>query len=183
MSAVSNLTASTGTERPDAGPGLLALAEMALRLVLGWLCLMIAVFDLLVDLDRQTRAVDVPFLLFHAVLLVGGGLLLGLGWFAPRPRLADYLTGGAILVFGSLLSSLPATTTVCCLPAYAVRHGYPFAFAGHDDGGRWHVDGPYLIADVLFWALAGLIVLIVIAMLRRAARHPESDGEAVGPLP
>ena len=64
-----------------------------------------------------------------------------------------------------------------------MRHGYPFTFAARDDGGRWHVDIPHLLADLMFWGLAGLIVLVLIAVLRTARGERESDGETVGRLP
>jgi hypothetical protein len=179
MSAVHSPTAETDEHRTE-GPGLGTSLGIAVRLFVGWCCVLIGVFDLIAELDWRPGAVNGPYLIFHALLLVGGGLLLGLGWLAPRPGTGGYLAGGATFALGMLISAAPATTTVCCLPAYAVRHGFPFVFAAHNTSGRWHVDAPHLLADLMFWGCAGLIVLVLIARLRG---HPESDEKTVGPLP
>jgi len=105
------------------------------------------------------------------MLLVGGAVLLALDWVAPRPGLIGYLVGAAILLLGTLISALPATTTVCCMSAFTVRHGYPFIFAAHDEGLRWHINSQHLLADLMFWGYAGLLALVLISFLRRARRR------------
>lgn len=182
MSAARSLAA--GTEHRAEVSGLGTSLGTAVRLFAGWCCVLIGVFDLIVELDWRPGALDLPYLIFHAVLLAGGGVLLGLGWLAPRPGAGGSVAGGATLVLGTLISAAPATTTICCQPAYAIRHGFPFVFAAHNTGGRWHVDVPHLVADLVFWACAGLIVLVAIAMLRPGTTgRTESDDKAVGPLP
>jgi hypothetical protein len=183
MSAVGNLEAESEAGLEDEAPGLWQSFGTALRLIVGWFSVAIGVLNLLVELDRQTGAADAPYLIFHFMLLVGGALLLGLDWLAPRPGTLGYLAGAAILLLGTLTSALPATTTVCCMSAFTVRHGYPFIFAAHDDGLRWHIDSQHLLADLMFWGYAGLIVLVVISLLRGARGASGSVGESVGPVP
>jgi hypothetical protein len=185
MSAMGDLQAGAGT-RPDGDPGLRALFGAALRLTVGWFCVAIGILDLVVELDRRTGMPDGPFLLFHAVLVIGGGGLLALAWIAPRPGVPGYVAGGTVLVGGTLVSALPVATTVCCLPAFTVRHGFPFTFLARDDGTRWHIDGQHLLADLMFWGYAGLIVLVVVAVLHGVTGADDdtaSGTEAGGPLP
>jgi hypothetical protein len=169
MSAVSDAGhAANGGEAAHGHPGSFGAG---LRLLVGWFSIAIGILNLLVELDRGSAA-DGAYLLFHAMLLVGGVLMVSLAWIAARPGVAGWSAGGGVLAAGMLASGVPASDALCCLSAYAVRHGYPFSFAGRDDdGGRWHVDSQHLLADLLFWGYAGLIVLVVVALARRATQH------------
>jgi len=189
MSAVGNLEAKAPAKLHHEGPGLWPTFGTALRLIVGWFCVAIGVLNLIVELDRQDGTSDGPFVTFHIMLLVGGGVLLGLDWIAPRPGFLGYCAGVAILLFGTLISALPATTTVCCMSAFTERHGYPFVSAARDEGLRWHINSQLVLADLLFWGYAGLIALVLISWLRRARRSSQrtpsvgSAGESVGPVP
>jgi hypothetical protein len=183
MSAVGDRPAASGAELEDDDPGRWISFGTALRLIVGWFCVAIGVLNLVVELDRQTGTPDGPYLLFHGMLLVGGAVLLGLDGIAPRPGLLGYLAGGGVLLLGTLVSALPTTNTVCCMPAFRTRHGFPFTLAARDEGSRWHVDSPHLLADLMFWGYAGLIVLVLVAVLRGTTGDTESDDGAVRPLP
>jgi hypothetical protein len=142
-----------------------------LRLIVGWISVLVGVLGLGLELDRGGGSPDGAYLLFHAMLVIGGVLLISL----PRigaPGLAGYAAGGAVMCAGVLGSALPVNDAGCCMTAFAVRHGYPFILAARtEDGARWHVDGERLVADLLFWGYAGLIVLVVVALTRRATKH------------
>jgi hypothetical protein len=175
-------SAGPGTCDDDENPGFWASLAMVSRLVGGWLCVAVGVLDLMVELDRRSGPADWPYLLFHVVLVMGGALLLGLTWLGPSPGTLGYLAAGAVAVGGMIIGTVPATTTMCCLPEFAVRHGFPFTFLARTTGDaqRWHVDGPYAVADLLFWGFAGLITLIVISVFRRPPRVPESAPDPAG---
>jgi hypothetical protein len=171
MGAVGNVGSAAG--RPaadDAVPGLWGSFGAALRLIVGWFSVTIAILNLTTELDHVPER---PYLLFHAMLLVGGLLLISCGRGAGP---AGYLLAAAVLVGGMFLSALPVSDTVCCMATFAVRHGYPFTLAARDAGGDWHVDGPHLLADLLFWGYAGLIVLVLVAMTRRVTQHHGAGG-------
>ncbi len=173
MSAVGNAGASPGRPvAPDGEPGLWTSFGGGLRLLVGWCSVAIAILDLLVDLDH---APDRAYLLFHAMLLVGGSLLISLSWSAAGAGPAGCAAGAALLAGGTLFSALPAIDAVCCMTTYPVRHGYPFTFLARHGGGSWHLDSPHLLADLLFWAYAGLVLLVLIALARRATR-PRAPG-------
>jgi hypothetical protein len=135
-------------------------ARTALRLIVGWLCVAISVLNLTDEIGRPSGVSDVPYLIFHAVVLVGGMVLLALEWIGPKPGTAGYVAAGVVTGAGMIFSAL------------SVRHGYPFGFLVRNEGaaGRWHVDTPHAIADVIFWAYLGLMVLVVVSLLRRARK-------------
>ncbi|MFI5496503.1 hypothetical protein [Actinoplanes sp. NPDC051859] len=147
-------------------------AGTALRLLVGWFSVLIGLLDLGVELDRFTGSPDVPYLVFHGMLLVGGVLLIYLSSAPVRPGATAALTGGSVLVAGFLLSAVPAGAAQCCLTTYSQQHGYPFAFAARDTGADWTVDYLHLTADLLFWGYVGLIALLVLTLIQRPGRPP-----------
>ena len=177
----------------DGEPGLWASFGTALRLIFGWFSVAIGALNLLVVLDHSTGADDGPYLLYHATLLVGGVVLLALKWIRVTAGRAGLAAFGATLVVGTLVSAAPTTTTACCMPAFAVRHGFPYPFLARDDlpgaAGRWHLDAQHLLADLVFWSYFGLLALILVALTRRtgrAPRHahaPTTGSGTVGRLP
>jgi hypothetical protein len=169
MSAVGDVGPVTGrTVRDDEAPGLWGSFGVALRLLVGWFSVAIALLNLIVEIGRMP---DRAYLLFHVLLLVGGLLLISLDRGAAGTGPVGCTAGGVVLAGGMLVSALPVSDAVCCMTVYAVRHGYPFTFLARNDGGRWHVDSQHLLADLLFWGYAGLIVLVLFAMTRRATQH------------
>jgi hypothetical protein len=173
----------TGVARPDdldAQPGLWESVGTALRLSAGWFCVAIGLLNLVVEADRRPGTQDGRYLLYHAMLLVSGALLLALGSIRRRPGVSGYAAFGAILVLGMTITAIPATVTVCCMSGFGERHGFPFTLAGHNAGGRWHLDSQHLLADLMFWGGAGLIALVLTVLLRGAAGSPD---ETVGGVP
>jgi hypothetical protein len=172
------VNASSNADAEPGGPGLWT----ALRLIAGWLSVAMGAFDLITELDRPSGVSDGPYLVFHGVWLAGGIILLALARIGPEPRVAGYVAGAVVTVAGMIISAVPATTSVCCMSAFAVRHGYPFVFlardAGPDDARRWHLSSGHALADLVFWACLGLIALIVVSFARRPARTATSAPQA-----
>jgi hypothetical protein len=168
---MSTMAAGVTDDEDEAAPGLWGSFGAALRLIVGWFSVAIAVLNLVAELGR---APEPAYLIFHVVLLIGGLLLISLGQVAHGTGPAGYLAGGAVLAAGMLFSALPVNNVVCCMSAFAVRHGYPFTFVARNDGGRWHIDSQHLLADLLFWGYAGLVVLVLVTTARRITRprHP-----------
>jgi hypothetical protein len=151
--------------------------QAAVRLIVGWFSVLIGILNLLAEADRRTGGSDVPFLLFHCMLVAGGIMLLGLSRLAADPGLPGYATGGAVATIGLVVSTLPVTNSVCCMAGSGERHGFPFTLLGRDApaASRWQIDVEHLVADLLFWGYAGLLVLVLIALFRRiTSRHGDA---------
>ena len=161
--------AGTKVEADD--PGLLASSVPILRLIGGWACLGLGALNLSMGIDTSPGTMDGPYLLFHAVLMIVGAVLMGLGALRRRPGRVGYAVGGAVAVLGLMLSTLPRTTIVCCLLDYPVRHGFPFTMLA---GGsrRWHLAPGPAIADLFFWGCLGFLALLLVTLLRRSRPVP-----------
>ncbi|MEV4704091.1 hypothetical protein [Actinoplanes sp. NPDC049316] len=118
----------------------------ALRLVIGWISVVVGLLNLIADADDLS---DHTYLLFNAALLVGGVLLVSLEGIGARPGAGDYATGAVVTVVGLVAG-----------------RGYPFAFR----------DVFSAVADVLFWGYAGLALMLLVTLVRRTAartrEHP-----------
>ena len=155
-------------------PGLLTSSATVIRLLIGWSGTAIGILNLSMGVDSYS------YLIFHAVLLITGVLLLGADRLLGdrRPDRVAVLAGTGITLLGLVLSAVPATT-VCCMRDLTERHGYPFALLGRAPG-PWQFSFGHAVADFIFWACLGVIV----AVLRRpATRVRAAEDENVGGLP
>jgi hypothetical protein len=84
MSATDKADAATDKDSAEGNENA-APVRTALRLIVGWLCVAISVLNLTDEIGRPSGVSDVPYLLFHAVVLVGGMVLLALDWIGPKP--------------------------------------------------------------------------------------------------
>lgn len=177
MSSVDD--AEVDDDEYEEAPGLWGSFATALRLIVGWFCVAIGVVNLLVEVDRVNGEPDTGYFVFHTMLFVGGLVLLGVAWLGHRPGVPGYVAGGLVAAAGMAVSGITVTWSECCLTAFQVRHGWPFAFIARNEGageaGRWHIDSQHALADMLFWGYAGLLVLVMIALMRRATNPEEPE--------
>ena len=148
-------------EPEDHGP--LASVLIMARLLIGWCCTALGALGLLMGFG------DAHYVLYQAVLLLGGLALLAFRPMVRRPRPIAYLAGGAVAALGLVISTLPADSyVVCCrLSGQAHPHGFPLAFLASGRLDPWRA-----FADLLFWALVGLFPLVTLTRLWPA---PPSD--------
>jgi hypothetical protein len=161
-------------EPEDQGP--LASFLIVARLMVGWCCTALGALGLLMGFG------DARYVTYHVVLLVGGLALIAFRPMVRRPRPIAYLIGGAVTVLGLVGSALPRDShAVCCrLSGYAHPHGFPLAFLASG-----HLDPWRAFADLLFWALVGMIPLFVLTQLWPApppARVQERRADRPGPV-
>jgi len=155
----------------DGGPraeenvaGLSSYLSMA-RLLAGWAGLAIGGLNLTMGFAGG------PYVIFHVMLLLAGVALLSAGLLGKRPGSVAWLAGGAATLLGLLISAVPRTSAAfCCLSGYDKRHGYPFTLLA-EQSGRWHLDAGRAAADLLFWACAGMFVLLAV-VAASPARQP-----------
>jgi hypothetical protein len=140
----------------------------------------------LLNLHGPHQLVDVAV----GVVLAAGGLVLLM---PHRIRLPGRLTlGGAAVVAlaGTASGLLMVAASACCTFAYVVQRGWPFAWldkgAIADDAttarlvantAEWRVDAISLVADLLVFAYAGMVIVAVVVLVRRTAG--ERDGHRV----
>lgn len=137
-----------------------------LRLLVGWAGVALGALNLAMGLT------DIRYVLFHAVLLIGGALLLAWGRaIRPAPARIAVAAGGLVTAGGLVISAIPQVAA-CCLRDSAVRHGFPFAVLGRDPA---RFSGWHLLADLVFWALLGLLVTVLLPGRRRTGRPAEPE--------
>lgn len=166
---------------PRARPGRAAMVALlrGVLSVIGALTLVGGLTWLLLNLHGPQPAVD---LLVGVVLTVGGLVLL----MPHRVRLPWFVgaTGAVVAaIVGPAIGLLMHRTQQCCGFAYVDGRGFPFplmqrAGAGNTPeaargaalGSPWQIDLVSLVTDVFFWAYAGLLIVVFVALARRALR-------------
>jgi len=161
----------------DAEPeeyGPLASFLIMTRLLFGWCCVALGLLGLLMGVG------DPRYLLYQAVLVLGGLALIAFRPMVRRPRPIAYLAGGAVAVLGLVISTLPrGSHAVCCqLSGHAHPHGFPLAFfaSGHLDPWR-------AFADLVFWLFVGLFPLVALTQLWPARPRDRRCEPPIGPSP
>ncbi|MEU4618831.1 hypothetical protein AB0G04_02470 [Actinoplanes sp. NPDC023801] len=130
-----------------------------LRVMTGWFLLGIGLLNLAVGADGGLTG---AYLVFHLMLVVGGGLLLLR--YRPVPGRAGHVVAAVLVLLGMLSTAVPESSG-CCMAGEAGRHGYPFPFLG--TGGGLRLEPLYLASDLIFWACAGLLAVVVLALIER----------------
>jgi hypothetical protein len=138
------------------------------RLLAGWACVAVAVLDLAMGIGG-----DRTYLIFHLLLLVGGGSLIFFDQLPRRPRRRfPYAVLAAAALAVTMLTALPRTSGVCCMPGLTVQHGYPLTLLGWNVGRPHHLAPAHVVADFVFWYLAGMVLLFAGAAVRPARSVP-----------
>jgi hypothetical protein len=161
--------------------------------LLGALSLVGGLTWLLLNLDSPHRAVDVTV----GAVYAAGGLVLLMPHRVRLPGRLTSATAAGAAIAGTLAGLVNVASQACCTYVYATARGFPFHWiergAIADDAGTarrlalgadWHADWAALTGDLLFWAYAGILIVMVAEPVRRSEREPdEAHGRTVGPLP
>jgi hypothetical protein len=116
---------------------------------------------------------------FSAVVITGGIILIAQARRRPRLRRAAWIAGTAAGAAGLLAAIVIPVSQTCCDTAWIVSLGLPLPWStGHGDtwgqavGEAWRGswDPGSAIANVVFWAYAGMIVAGMIDLVRRGKR-------------
>lgn len=152
-----------------------------LRVVTGSLSLLGGLVLLIMELPGGHP--EAYFIVFAAVLTAGGIVLLGWQLLDMPGWRTVTLTCAATALAGTAAGLLVTVEKICCMFAYLMRSGYPFGWlhrgaaadtpelaraAATAQGVRVAWDS--LLANALFWAYAGLLVVATVVLARRALR-------------
>jgi hypothetical protein len=120
-------------------------------------------------------------------VLAAGGLVLLMPHRIQLPPVATTVAVCVVGLAGTAAGLVARTAQTCCDVAYIVDRGWPFRWvqrgAVADDVGtayrlaqsaEWRVDVVALAANVLLWAYAGMLVVVVAVLVRRARRKHEA---------
>ncbi|MDI6099716.1 hypothetical protein QLQ12_14020 [Actinoplanes sp. NEAU-A12] len=170
----------TGTENISVSRGV--------RLTVGLLSLTAGLFWLLMNLSGVY-----PRDVFVGVALAGGGLVLLLWRRLPLSGRLVSAAAGVIGLGGTAAGLTARSAEICCMFAYREGRGWPYEWLGRgavaETPGEaqrlaaaqgWEWSASALFVDVTVWAYAGLMVIVVGGLARRAARRrAETTGPAV----
>lgn len=148
-----------------------------LRWLLGAFSLVAGFTWALVNLSTRTVLIDC----LVGAVLVGGGLVLLMPHRVRLPKLPTALAMTGTALAGTLAGLFSTRTQTCCTYLEYTDRGWPFhwaqrgAVAGDADtahrlalSSNWHVDLVSLAGNLLFFAYAGLLVVVLVVQIRRA---------------
>ncbi|MGX6602420.1 hypothetical protein ACWKSP_09840 [Micromonosporaceae bacterium Da 78-11] len=121
------------------------------------------------------------------VVLTAGGLVLLMPHRIRLPRRATAITAGVVGVGGTLAGLTVKSAQLCCMFAYLIDRGWPFHWVERggvaDDsvtayrlaqGADWDVNYISLLANLVLWAYAGMLLVVIAVLVQRARRgHDE----------
>jgi hypothetical protein len=115
-----------------------------------------------------------------AVVLAAAGLVLLMPHRIRLPRLITAAVMAGFAVAGAAAGLLASKGRDCCMFAHIEDRGWPFTWAQRgavaDDpataerlarGAHWTVDAVSLAADLLLWAYAGMLLVVIVVLVRR----------------
>ena len=162
----------------------LSTGKVGARLALsaaGALAMIGGLLVLTAELRADVRTVE--SLVTGAVATAGGAALIFLPRLGVSATPAGVLTAVVTAVIGTASGWLRTVETTGGLYAYLVGRGFPFTFirrgaTGETPGAAkaealshsWNIHGDALAADAAFWGLAGVLVAVAAALLRRTIR-------------
>jgi hypothetical protein len=131
-------------------------------------------------LSVSAYATDRDVAAFSSMVVLGGVILLAQARQRPQTSRTAWIAATAVTVAGLVASVLVPVGQRCCDAAWTVAVGLPLPWTvgggdtwaqsvGEAWSGRW--DPVSAVADVIFWAYAGMVVLVVVGLARRATRH------------
>jgi len=147
-----------------------------LRWLLGAASLVAGLTWILLNLSGPSAVLDTAV----GCVLAAGGLVLLMPHRIRLPRLATAAAMTVTALGGSAAGVFAQRAEACCSYAYIVDRGWPFhwvqraAIADDPDtaqrlaqGANWHVDLVSLAGNLLVFAYAGLIVVVIAVLIRR----------------
>jgi hypothetical protein len=160
----------------DERDGRWARAGRLARWLLGAFSLVAGLTWILFTVHGPTAVLDLTV----GVVLAAAGLVLLMPHRIRLPRLVTTIVMVMIGIAGTAAGLAHSTERTCCAYAYVLNRGFPFAWVqragvGADPataerlagGANWTVDLVSLAANLLLWAYAGMLLVVIAVLVRR----------------
>ena len=180
------MTHTTDETTIDEQAGWWTRAGRLTRWLLGAFSLVAGLTWILFTAHGPTAALDVTV----GVVLAAAGLVLLMPHRIRLPRLVTTIVMTMVGIAGTAAGLAHSVERTCCSYAYVLDRGFPFTWAQRAGAGadpataerlagaaNWTVDLVSLAVNLLLWAYAGML-LVVIAVLVRQRREGEPPDSA-----
>jgi hypothetical protein len=170
------VTHTTDETTIDEPTGRWARAGRLARWLLGAFSLVAGLTWILFTVHGPTALLD----LMVGLVLAAAGLVLLMPHRIRLPRLVTTIVMTMVAIAGTAAGLAASTERTCCSYAYVLSRGFPFAWAqragiGADPAtaerlagaANWTVDLVSLAANVLLWAYAGMLLVVIAELARR----------------
>ena len=166
--------------RDGAAPSGWGRLARAAATALGGVSLVGGLTWLLLNLHAPEPSVDVAV----GAVLALGGLALLLPHRLRLPHVATWIAAAVAAIGGTAAGLTAGSTAVCCMFAYVEGRGFPFRWLWRggvaDDpavaqplalSSGWDVDVASLAVGVVVWAHAGVVLVALVVLIRRAVQQ------------
>jgi hypothetical protein len=156
-----------------------AVTGRALRFLLGAFSLVGGLLWILLNLHAASARLDALI----GTVLAAGGLVLLMPHRIELPRRRTAIVMAATALGGTAAGLSVSKAQLCCMFGYVIDRGWPFTWASKggvaDDSdtairlaqsSSWTVDFVSLAADLLLFAYAGMLLVVIVVLVRRARR-------------
>jgi hypothetical protein len=173
--------------RPDSA---WAVLYRVVRAFAGGISLVLGLLWILMNSSEGNAAHSTDIVV--GVVLAAGGLVLLMPHRIRLPRLATAVVATAVGVLGTVAGLAVKTAQSCCMYGYVVDRGWPFHWLSRGGQGddpatayrleqaaSWDVHVSLLV-DLVLWAYAGMLLVVIAVLVRRARRDQDGRRSAKG---
>jgi hypothetical protein len=179
--------AAGGRGRPESA---WAVPYQVARALAGGISLVLGLLWVLMNTTEGSAAHPTDIVV--GVVLAAGGLVLLMPHRIRLPRLATAVVATTVGVIGTVAGLAVKTAQSCCMYGYVVDRGWPFHWLSRGGQGddlatayrmeqaaSWdlHVS---LLVDLVLWAYAGMLLVVIAVLVRRARRDQDERRPAKG---
>jgi hypothetical protein len=170
------VTDTTDETRIDGPPGRWVRAGRLTRWLLGALSLVAGLTWILFTVHGPTALLDLAV----GLVLAAAGLVLLMPHRIRLPRVVTTIVMTMTAIAGTAAGLAASTERTCCAYAYVLDRGFPITWAqragvGPDPASaerlagsaNWTVDLVSLAANLLLWAYAGMLIVVIGVLARR----------------
>jgi hypothetical protein len=155
-----------------------AIILRVFRALAGGISLVLGVLWILLNsVENAARVTDIVV----GVVLTAAGLVLLMPHRVRLPRPATAIVAAVVGLGGTMAGLAVRTAQLCCMFGFFVDRGWPFHWLSRggtadtpaaayrlEQGASWDVNVLTLAADLVLWAYAGMLLVVIAVLVRRA---------------